>query len=91
MTTYRDQLVKQYGLETGSVAGCGLDRLGRPCSADEVALAVRYFHDNQATLAKFPLGERRESVARHIDPRIRAGFVADRRSRLAGERSALET
>lgn len=45
MTTYRDQLVKQYGLETRSVAGCGLDRLGRPCSADEVALVVRYFQD----------------------------------------------
>lgn len=68
MTTYRDQLVKQYDLETGSVAGCGLYRVGRACSADEVALAVRYFQDNQATLAKLPLGERRESVARHINP-----------------------
>lgn len=83
MTTYRDQLVKQYDLETGSVAGCGLDRLGRPCSADEVALAVRYFQDNQATLAKLPLGELASPL---LVTSIRAGFVADRRSSLADER-----
>ena len=51
MTLYRDLLSERFDTEIGSVVGCGLDRLERPASQNEIILAVEYFNDNKVELA----------------------------------------
>lgn len=68
MATYRDLLVERFGLDIGSVVGCALDRLGRTCSSGEIERAVEFYQAHEAALSTMPIGERRDKVARYIDP-----------------------
>jgi hypothetical protein len=68
MSNYRDQLVERFGQDIGSVVGCALDRLERPCSAGEIDRAIDYYKANQAELSAMPIGARRDKVARYIEP-----------------------
>lgn len=67
-TSYRDQLIERFGNDNdiGSVVGCALDRLERPCSAGEIDRAIDYFHANATRLSALPIGARRDLVARFI-------------------------
>jgi hypothetical protein len=64
--SYRDLLGENYGLDVGSVVGCGLDRLDRTCSADEIDAAIDYYKANETELSALPIGERREQIARFV-------------------------
>lgn len=63
MTLYRDLLSERFDTEIGSVVGCGLDRLERPASQNEIILAVEYFNDNKVELEKLPLSGRRGCIS----------------------------
>lgn len=69
MPNYRDQLIERYGKDSdiGSVVGCALDRLNRPCSAGEIDRAIGYFRANEAKLSAMSIGARRDQVVRFIN------------------------
>lgn len=66
MTTYRDELTKEFGHVIGSVVGCGLDRLGRDVSGHEKFSAIQFFEDYEKRLDEFPIGARRQAVQEYI-------------------------
>lgn len=69
MTTYRDLLLERHGHDIGSVVGCALDRLERPCSAGEIDRAIDFYWVNQVHLAMLPRAARRDQVARSLETR----------------------
>lgn len=72
MPSYRDKLIERFGKESdiGSVVGCALDRLGRPCSAGEIDRAIDYFNANAARLSALPIGARRDLVERFLNGKV---------------------
>jgi len=63
MTIYRDRLVEDYGMDIGSVVGCGLDRLQRTISHSEIAHAIEYYKQHKARLDTMAIGDRRQEIA----------------------------
>lgn len=66
MANYRDQLVERFGQDIGSLVGCALNRLGRPCPAEEIYRTIGCYKTNQEPLSAMPIGARSDPVARYI-------------------------
>ena len=66
MTKYRDLLCSIHNEDIGSVVGCGLDRLSRDVSSNEIEIAVNFYKNNKAKINEFPIGARRQAVEEYI-------------------------
>lgn len=66
MTKYRDLLCETHNEDIGSVVGCGLDRLSRDVSSQEIDTAVNFYTSNKSKINEFPIGARRQAVEEYI-------------------------
>jgi hypothetical protein len=67
-TNYRDLLTEEYDINIGSVVGCGLDRLERAVSREEIDAAVAYYESIKDAMSKLtmPINQRRQAITDFI-------------------------
>jgi len=66
MTMYRDLLAEEYGIDIGSIVGCGLDQLDRELTQNEIQRAVNFFEDYKQDFKGLGQSEKRESIANYM-------------------------
>lgn len=67
VTKYRDLLVESEGLEIGSVVGCGLDRVKRPITGQDIKNAIQFYEKYKEKINSFPISARRQSVQEFVE------------------------
>jgi len=66
---YRDLLTEEFDSDIGSVVGCGLDRLERAVSKDEIDAAISYYRSVKEEMSKLAIGDRRQAITDFISAR----------------------